>query len=127
LNLKTVNAISETEPARLAQWFLCEPLKRMSGLVSLPPANGLGLLVPLPWQGTDSRLCGAKTPACGGKHADDIASIGIEIKGNVLVSHPALPRAEWLAVGSACFSRRSTRWNCQPKTTLLKSNPLMKT
>ena len=40
--------LSETEPARLAQWFLWEPLKRMGGLVSLPPANGLGLLVPLP-------------------------------------------------------------------------------
>jgi hypothetical protein len=42
-----MNAISETEPARLAQWFLREPLKRMGGSVSLPPANGLGLLVPL--------------------------------------------------------------------------------
>ena len=44
-----MNAISETEPARLAQWFLSEPLKRMGGSVSLPPANGLGLLVPLPF------------------------------------------------------------------------------
>ena len=43
-----MNEISETEPARLAQWFLWEPLKRMGGLVSLPPANGLGLLVTLP-------------------------------------------------------------------------------
>jgi hypothetical protein len=43
-----MNAISETEPARLAQWFAREPLKRMGGLVSLPPANGLGLLVTLP-------------------------------------------------------------------------------
>ena len=38
---------SETEPARLAQRFTRGPLKRMGGLVSLPPANGLGLLVPL--------------------------------------------------------------------------------
>src|SRR5271165_2890735 len=42
-----MNAISETEPARLAQGFAREPLERMGGLVSLPPANGLGLLVPL--------------------------------------------------------------------------------
>jgi hypothetical protein len=120
LNLKTVNAISETEPARLAQGFLCEPLKRMGGLVSLPPANGLGLLVPLPWQGTDSRLCGANAPACGGKHADEWSSIGIEIKGNVLVTDPALPRAEWLAVGSACFSRRSMRRIVSSKQTNMK-------
>jgi len=58
LKRKPIHAISETEPARLAQWFLREPLKRMGGSVSLPPANGLGLLVTLPWQGTDSRLCG---------------------------------------------------------------------
>jgi hypothetical protein len=120
LRIKTINAISETEPARLAQWFAREPLKRMGGLVSLPPANGLGLLVPLPWQGTDSRLCGAKTPACGGKHADEISSIGIELKGNALVSDPALPRAQWLAIGSACFSRRTTRRNHPPKQTGLK-------
>src|ERR1019366_7484232 len=84
---------SETEPARLAQGFPREPLKRMGGLVSLPPANGLGLLVPLPWQGTDSRLCGALSPACGGKHADEITRIRLEVKGNTLVSDPALPRA----------------------------------
>ena len=47
MKLKPINAISETEPARLAQWFLSEPLKRMGGSVSLPPANGLGLLVTL--------------------------------------------------------------------------------
>ena len=88
------NMISETEPARLAQWFHSEPLKRMGGSVSLPPANGLGLLVPLPWQGTDSRLCGAYSPACGGKHADENTHKGIEIRGNVLVSDPALPRAK---------------------------------
>jgi len=47
LKLKTSKMISETELARLAQWFLSEPLKRMGGSVSLPPANGLGLLVTL--------------------------------------------------------------------------------
>ena len=66
----------------------------MGGSVSLPPANGLGLLVPLPWQGTDSRLCGANSPACGGKHADESRTIGIEVKGNLQVSDPALPRAK---------------------------------
>ena len=64
--------ISETEHARLAQWFAREPLKRMgvlgfpaSGQRTWPPCNPAS-------QGTDSRLCGALTPACGGKHADEI-------------------------------------------------------
>src|SRR5450631_2080065 len=85
--------LSETEPARLAQGFPREPLKRMGGLVSLPPANGLGLLVPLPTQGSDSRLCGAKSPACGGKHATKSTRLGLEVQGHVRNSDPALPRA----------------------------------
>src|ERR1019366_6992339 len=84
---------SETEPARLAQGFPREPLKRMGGLVSLPPANGLGLLVPLPWQGTDSRLCGANAPACGGQHADENSRPGRTVQGSARVSDPARPRA----------------------------------
>ena len=43
-----MKTISETEHARLAQRVACEPLERMGCLVSLPPANGLGLLVTLP-------------------------------------------------------------------------------
>ncbi len=78
----------------MAQRFACEPLKRMGGLVSLPPANGLGLLVPLPRQGSDSRLCGAESPACGGKHADEIGRFGFEVIGIARVSDPALPRAK---------------------------------
>jgi len=65
----------------------------MGGLVSLPPANGLGLLVPLLKQGTDSRLCGAISPACGGKHADENIRPGMTVHGSALVSDPALPRA----------------------------------
>ena len=120
-----MNEISETEPARLAQWFLWEPLKRMGGLVSLPPANGLGLLVPLPWQGSDSRLCGAKSPACGGKHADEITSIGI-VQRERPVSDPVLPRAKGSLSAAprlvdAPASEPSTRIN------QLETNPLMKT
>ena len=67
----------------------------MGGSVSLPPANGLGLLVPLPlWPGSDSRLCGAYVPACGGKHADESIRLGMELKGKARVSDPALPRAK---------------------------------
>jgi len=94
LKVKTSKMISETEPARLAQWFLSEPLKRMGGSVSLPPANGLGLLVPLPKQGTDSRLCGAHTLACGGKHADEITATGIDLEGCARDSDPVRPRAK---------------------------------
>ena len=75
-----MNAISETEPARLAQRFASEPLKRMGGLGF--PASGQRT-----WpacnpasQGTDSRLCGAKTPACGGKHADEITPTQLLLK-----------------------------------------------
>ena len=115
-----MNAISETEHARLAQWFLCEPLKRM-GVLGFP-ASGQRTWPPChpARQGTDSRLCGAKTPACGGKHADEISSIGTDIGGNAPVNDPALPRAKGLAIGSACFSRRTTRRNCQPKQPYLK-------
>lgn len=59
--------ISETEHARLAQWTF-GPFQRMgvlgfpaSGQRTWPPCNPAR-------QGTDSRLCGALTPACGGKH-----------------------------------------------------------
>jgi hypothetical protein len=45
-------------------------------------------------QGTDSRLCGALTPACGGKHADEITGMGIDVRGSGLVSDPVLPRAK---------------------------------
>jgi len=89
-----MNAISETEHVRLAQRFACEPLKRMgvlgfpaSGQRTWPACNPAS-------QGTDSRLCGAKTPACGGKHADEITLRGIDLKGNALVSDPVLPRAK---------------------------------
>jgi len=89
-----MNVLSETEPARLAQRFAREPLKRMGGLVSLPSANGLGLLVTLPRQGTDSRLCGAKTPACGGKHADESTFTRTPVQGKPLVCAPVWPRAK---------------------------------
>ena len=42
-----MKTISETEHARLAQWSSDGPFKRMGVLGFLPPANGLGLLVPL--------------------------------------------------------------------------------
>ena len=85
---------SETEPARLAQGFPREPLKRMGGLVSLPPANGLGLLVTLLAQGTDSRLCGDLSLACGGNHADESIQTGFMVQGNDWVCFPALPRVK---------------------------------
>ena len=89
-----MNVISETEPARLAQRCACAPFKRMGGLVSLPSANGLGLLVTLPRQGTDSRLCGAKTPACGGKHADEIRFNRTPLQECLPVCEPVWPRAK---------------------------------
>jgi hypothetical protein len=99
-----MNAISETEHARLAQWFINEPSERM-GVLGFPASGQRTWPACNPsTQGTDSRLCGAKTPACGGKHADEITSTGIEMKGNALVNDPALPRAKGLAIGSACFS-----------------------
>ena len=89
-----MNMISETEPARLAQRFAREPLKRMGGLVSLPSANGLGLLVTRPRPGTDSRLCGAKPLACGGKHADENTFTRTPVQGKPLVCAPVWPRAK---------------------------------
>jgi hypothetical protein len=88
-----MNVFSETEPARLAQRCACAPLKRMGGLVSLPAANGLGLLVTRPWPGTDSRLCGAKPPACGGKHADENTRTDNSMQGSLPVWVPVWPRA----------------------------------
>jgi hypothetical protein len=89
-----MNAISETEHARLAQWFHCEPLQRMgvlgfpaSGQRTWPACNPAS-------QGTDSRLCGAKTLACGGKHADEITLTCTPFQGNLLVCEPVLPRAK---------------------------------
>ena len=42
-----MRTLSETEPARLAQRFIAEPLKRMGGLGFPASANGLGLHVTL--------------------------------------------------------------------------------
>jgi len=72
--------ISETEHARLAQGFTDEPFQRMgvlgfpaSGQRTWPPCNPAS-------QGTDSRLCGASTPACGGKHVPEFIVIQWELK-----------------------------------------------
>src|SRR5271154_2522171 len=122
-----MNAISETEHARLAQWFACEPLKRMgvlgfpaSGQRTRPACNPAS-------QGTDSRMCGAQTLACGGKHVHELTLITITIQGNSLVCDPALPRAEWLAIGSTSRSRGSTPSHQPPKTNTLETTILMKT
>lgn len=86
--------ISETEHARLAQWFAREPFQRM-GVLGFP-ASGQRTWPSCPpvTQGTDSRLCGAISPACGGKHADENTPTEIMVQGNARVSDPALPRAK---------------------------------
>ncbi len=67
-----MNAISETEHARLAQRFANEPFQRM-GVLGFPASGQRTWPACHPaHQGTDSRLCGAKTPACGGKHVNEL-------------------------------------------------------
>ena len=70
-----MKTISETEHVRLAQGFTFEPFQRMG--VPGFPASGLrtGPFCTPASQGTDSRLCGAYTPACGGKHVHEITFI----------------------------------------------------
>lgn len=64
--------ISETEHVRLAQWF-AEPFQRM-GVLGFPASGQRTWPFCNPaTQGTDSRLCGAHTPACGGKHVHEIS------------------------------------------------------
>jgi hypothetical protein len=63
--------ISETEHARLAQWTY-GPFQRM-GVLGFPASGQRTWPFCNPaTQGTDSRLCGAHTPACGGKHVLEI-------------------------------------------------------
>jgi hypothetical protein len=63
--------ISETEHARLAQWT-AGPFQRM-GVLGFPASGQRTWPFCNPaTQGTDSRLCGALTPACGGKHVHEI-------------------------------------------------------
>ncbi len=67
-----MNAISETEHARLAQRFANEPFQRM-GVLGFPASGQRTWPACTPeTQGTDSRLCGAITPACGGKHVHEV-------------------------------------------------------
>jgi hypothetical protein len=63
--------ISETEHARLAQWT-DGPFQRM-GVLGFPASGQRTWPFCNPArQGTDSRLCGAQTPVCGGKHVHEI-------------------------------------------------------
>ena len=98
-----MKTISETEHARLAQWT-SGPFQRMgvlgfpaSGQRTWPSCNPAS-------QGTDSRLCGVFTPACGGKHADEILDPRLAF-GSLLIlyrrrrelngSSPASPHFNW--------------------------------
>jgi hypothetical protein len=67
-----MKTISETEHVRLAQWFINEPFQRM-GVLGFP-ASGQRTwpFCPPGFKGTDSRLCGALSPACGGKHVHEL-------------------------------------------------------
>lgn len=72
--------ISETEHARLAQWTY-GPFQRM-GVLGFPASGQRTWPFCNPaWQGTDSRLCGALTPACGGKHVLEFSATGFGRKG----------------------------------------------
>ena len=98
--------ISETEHARLAQWT-AGPFQRM-GVLGFPASGQRTWPFCNPcFKGTDSRLCGALTPACGGKHVDEFIFIQVlmgkfwnihrrrrELKG----SQPASPRFNWLSL-----------------------------
>ena len=103
-----MNAISETEHARLAQWFLCEPLKRM-GVLGFP-ASGQRTWPPChpARQGTDSRLCGDLSLACGGNHADESIQTGFMVQGNDWVCFPALPRAKGLLKNKSRVKKQSS-------------------
>ncbi len=75
--------ISETEHARLAQWFAREPFQRM-GVLGFPASGQrTGPSCTPGFQGTDSRLCGAKSPACGGKHVHEFIVIAWGLKGRL--------------------------------------------
>jgi len=68
--------ISETEHARLAQWTF-GPFQRM-GVLGFPASGQrTGPFCNPSMKETDSRLCGALTPACGGKHVDEFIVIGV--------------------------------------------------
>jgi hypothetical protein len=75
-----MKTISETEHARLAQWFLCEPLERM-GVLGFP-ASGQRTwpFCPPCFKGTDSRLCEVQTSARGGKHVHEFIVNGFGLK-----------------------------------------------
>ena len=76
-----MKTISETEHARLAQWSSAGPFKRM-GVLGFP-ASGQRTWPSCPplIKGTDSRLCGALTPACGGKHVFESVNQAVNCQG----------------------------------------------
>ena len=75
-----MKTISETEHARLPEGFLDEPCQRMGCLVSLPPADGLGLFVPLVSRERIADCAETQTPACGGKHVFEFIVTGWGLK-----------------------------------------------
>ena len=99
--------ISETEHARLAQWT-AGPFQRM-GVLGFPASGQRTWPFCNPdCQGTDSRLCGALTPACGGKHVYEFIVTGFALKGmlwnfdrrrrELEGSSSASPRFNWLSM-----------------------------
>lgn len=74
--------ISETEHARLAQWTE-GPFQRM-GVLGFPASGQRTWPFCNPsTKGTDSRLCGALTPACGGKHVHEFSVRATLFKGRL--------------------------------------------
>ena len=93
--------ISETERCSIGS-VVCGPFQRMGALGF--PASGQRTwpsCTPA-WQGTDSSLCGAYTPACGGKHVHEIILIQAQTgktlwnfvrrRRELIGSSPASPR-----------------------------------